>query len=198
MKKRLKRINTYMLGQNMKHFSNIIVALVATILLGGCQSTKTDNNAIVPGIVPADQKTKIINHRPSNIIGAVEPIYILPMRSAFEARIDTGATTSSLDADDIEEFERDGEKWVSFTVVNRSSGEKHKFERPIVDNVKIKRIEDREHRIKVQMAVNFGGEKFTTEFTLADRDKFEYQTLIGRNILSGRAIVDTSVSHTLK
>ena len=44
----------------------------------------------------------------------------------------------------------------------------------------------------------FGGEEFTSEFTLAKRDYFEYQALIGRNILSGRAIVDTSLSHTLK
>lgn len=48
------------------------------------------------------------------------------------------------------------------------------------------------------MPVSFGGEKFVSEFTLAKRERFEYQVLIGRNILSGRAIVDTSLSHTLK
>lgn len=180
----------------MRTFIRIISMMGLTIFLSCCRSS--DAPSIIPGIVPSEQKTTVVNRRPSNIIGAVEPIYILPLKSAFDARIDTGATTSSLDADDIKEFERDGEKWVSFTITNRQSGEKHEFERPIVDSVKIKRIEDREHRVKVNMAVSFGGEKFTAEFTLADRDKFEYQILIGRNILSGRAIVDTTLSHTLK
>lgn len=165
------------------------------LILAGCQNA--EKPAIVPAIVPAAQKTTEVK-MPLNIIGAVEPIYILPMKSAFEARIDTGATTSSLDVDEMNEFERDGEKWVSFTIKNRRSGEIYTFEKPILKNVRIKRIDDKEHRIKVLMPVSFGGEKFVSEFTLAKREKFEYQVLIGRNILSGRAIVDTSLSHTLK
>lgn len=168
------------------------------LIVAGCKNT--DKPSIIPAIVPASQKTAEaeVKKTPLNIIGAVEPVYILPMKSAFDARIDTGATTSSLDADDIKEFERDGEKWVSFKVTNRRSGEVYNFEKPILKNIKIKRIEDKENRIKVYMPVSFGGQKFMSEFTLAHREKFEYQVLIGRNILSGRAIVDTSLSHTLK
>jgi hypothetical protein len=166
------------------------------LILAGCQNA--EKPSIVPAIVPAAQKTTEVKKMPLNIIGAVEPIYILPMKSAFEARIDTGATTSSLDVTELNEFERDGEKWVSFKVKNRRSGEVHTFEKPILKSVKIKRIEDKEDRIKVYMPVSFGGQKFVSEFTLANREKFEYQVLIGRNILSGRAIVDTSLSHTLK
>ena len=48
------------------------------------------------------------------------------------------------------------------------------------------------------MDVKFGKEVITgVRFTLADREKFEYQALIGRNILTGRAIVDTALSNTL-
>lgn len=166
------------------------------LILAGCQNA--NKPAIVPAIVPAAQKTTEVKKMPLNIIGAVEPIYILPMKSAFEARIDTGAATSSLDVDEMNEFERDGEKWVSFKVKNRRSGEVHTFEKPILKSVKIKRIDDKEDRVKVYMPVSFGGQKFVSEFTLANREKFEYQVLIGRNILSGRAIVDTSLSHTLK
>lgn len=166
------------------------------LILAGCQNV--EKPSIVPAIVPAAQKTPEVKKMPLNIIGAVEPIYILPMKSAFEARIDTGAATSSLDVDEMNEFERDGEKWVSFKVKNRRSGEVHTFEKPILKSVKIKRIDDKEDRVKVYMPVSFGGQKFVSEFTLANREKFEYQVLIGRNILSGRAIVDTSLSHTLK
>ena len=47
------------------------------------------------------------------------------------------------------------------------------------------------------MNVKFGTETFTAMFSLADRSKFDYQALIGRNILTGRAIVDTSLANTL-
>ena len=34
-------------------------------------------------------------------------------------------------------------------------------------------------------------------WVLANRDKFEHPVLIGRNILTGRALVDTALSNTL-
>lgn len=179
----------------MKAFMKITAVLSLSVLSFGCQSPQCPAVSIVaPPVREVPKKAET----PSNVIGAVEPIYILPMKSAFEARIDTGATTSSLDADDIREFERDGEKWVSFKIVNRRSGETHAFEKRVLESIRIKRIKEKEDRLKVSMAVRFGGEEFTSEFTLAKRDNFEYQALIGRNILSGRAIVDTSLSHTLK
>ena len=61
----------------------------------------------------------------------------------------------------------------------------------------IKRINEHEKRIVVMMDVKFGNEIINAEFSLADREKFEYQALIGRNIISGRAIVDPSISNTL-
>lgn len=171
-------------------------AFLMTIFgLTGCPST--DHQTIVPAIVPNSQKTEAPKPRP-NIIGAIEPIYILPMKSAFEARIDTGAATSSIDVSEIHEFERDGQKWVSFKIVNRRSGEELTFEKPIVKTVTIRRIEVPEQRIKVMLPIMIGGKKFTTEFTLADRTDFQYQALVGRNILTGKFIVDTAVSHTLK
>ena len=48
------------------------------------------------------------------------------------------------------------------------------------------------------MDISFGGEKQQAEFTLAEREDFDYQALIGRNVLTGRFIVDTSISNTLK
>ena len=42
-----------------------------------------------------------------------------------------------------------------------------------------------------------GDEIIDAEFTLNDRSKFEYQVLIGRNILNGRFIIDPSIENTL-
>ena len=166
-------------------------------MLGGCSNT--EKQTLLPAIVPQSQKTpKVEVLRPNNIIGAIEPFYILPMKSAFIARVDTGATTSSIDVQNLKRFERDGEKWVAFDIVNNTSDERYHFERPILKKVKIKRIEQEEHRVKVMLDIKIGGQKVKTEFTLAERSDFEYQGLIGRSLLSGRYIVDTSLSHTLK
>jgi len=179
------------------------IALCAfLLLLAACVSEK---QTIVPAIVPQPQKTKPVQEktkveviRPNNIIGAVEPFYVLPMKTAFYARVDTGATTSSIDVENLKKFERDGKKWVSFDIVNSRSKESYHFEKPVQKRVKIKRIEQEEHRVKVLLDIKIGGQKVKTEFTLAERADFEFQGLLGRSLLSGRYIVDTSISHTLK
>lgn len=166
------------------------------LLMTACASEETK---VVPGIVPnTAQPPKVITVRPNNVIGAVERIYFPPMKSPFMARVDTGATTSSIDAYNIKRFERDGQRWVSFTLENRETKEKADFEKPLSRRVKIKRTLEEEHRLTVNMDVRMGKDTFVAEFTLNERHDFEYQGLIGRNILSGRAIVDVSISKTLK
>jgi len=177
----------------MKRFFMLLTIL---IVANSCTNKTSD---LRPAIVPNSQKTpKVEIVRPNNIIGAIEPFYVLPMKSAFYARVDTGATTSSIDVQNLKRFERDGEKWVSFDVINARSKEEYHFEKPVLKRVKIKRIEQEEHRVKVMMDVKIGGQKVKTEFTLAERGNFEYQGLIGRSLLSGRFIVDTSLEYTLK
>lgn len=178
----------------MRCFFKSFILLALFLILSGCLYNR---NQVVPAIVPSTQKTEIKPVQP-DVIGAVEPVYLLPMQSAFEARIDTGAVTSSVGVDEIKEFERDGQKWVAFTIIHRKSGETYTFEKPVIKNINIRRAESPESRFKVLLPVSFGGKKFSAEFTLADRKDFEYQALVGRNILTGKYIVDTSLSHTLK
>lgn len=159
-----------------------------------CQSKPEPQPTFIPAIeVKAKPEVKHV----LGIIGAVEPVYILPMKTPFQARIDTGAETSSLDVDDYRYFERDGAKWVSFQVINAANGEKHVFETRLLRKATIRRINGNEQRPVVKLDIKFGGQIIKASFTLAKRDKFEYQALIGRNILTGRAIVDTALSNTL-
>lgn len=148
--------------------------------------------AVVDPIVKRAKKTHKLG-----VIGEIEPVYFLPMKKPFLARIDTGAENSSLDAHNIRVFEREGEKWVSFDLVNQRTEEKSHFEKKIYRQTTIKRQLEAEDRIVVLMTIRMGKEKITAQFSLADRSKFDYQALIGRNILKGRAIVDPALSKTL-
>ena len=173
-----------------------VFILLICSLISACQTKQV----IVPAVVHNVNTTKqeiVVEKAHLPIIGEVEPIYFLPMKSPFYARIDTGATTSSLDCEDVVYFERDGEKWVSFKLKNRKTGEEHVFEKKIERTFRVRRIGNDESRKAVKMDVKMGKEVFSAAFSIADRAGFDYQGLIGRNVLTGRFIVDTSTSHTL-
>lgn len=176
-------------------------AILCGVVLLSLSACRNRYDGIAPAIVP-DTAPKVEKKEPKKnmnmkIIGAIEPIYILPMKTPFYARIDTGAETSSIDVSNLRFFERDGEKWASFDVVNRTNGETHNFEKKIKKRVAIRRVEEYERRRVVEMTVKFGDETFKANFSLADRKDFDYQALVGRNIIGGRAIVDITTSNTL-
>ena len=169
--------------------------LIVLFTVSACQSEQVIVPAVVHNVSTTEEVVVEKAHLP--IIGEVEPIYFLPMKSPFAARIDTGATTSSLDCQDVEYFERDGEKWVAFKLKNRKTGEEHVFEKKVERSFKVKRAGKDESRKAIKMDVKMGGEVFSAVFSIADRSNFDYQGLVGRNILTGRFLVDTSTSYTL-
>ena len=126
-------------------------------------------------------------------IGQVEYVDILPTGMRQKARIDTGAETTSIDARDVMPYERDGKPWVKFTVIDRVSHQPTEFKLPVERTVLIKRHgADNVRRRVVSMQLAIGDLRGSVEVTLADREKFEYPVLIGRNFLEGRAVVDVS------
>ena len=169
--------------------------LIVLFTVSACQSKQVIVPAVVHNVSTTEEVVVEKAHLP--IIGEVEPIYFLPMKSPFAARIDTGATTSSLDCQDVEYFERDGEKWVAFKLKNRKTGEEHVFEKKVERSFKVKRAGKDESRKAIKMDVKMGGEVFSAVFSIADRSNFDYQGLVGRNILTGRFLADTSTSYTL-
>ncbi|BFM06857.1 RimK/LysX family protein [Halioxenophilus aromaticivorans] len=127
------------------------------------------------------------------IIGRIEYVDVMSIDMRKKARIDTGAETTSIDASNIVEFERDGRKWVQFTVTDRSSDDMSEVKAPVVRTVRIKQHGvDNVRRQVVELDLRMGTLRETVEVTLADRERFDYPILIGRNFLRGRAVVDVS------
>lgn len=134
---------------------------------------------------------------PTTILGSVETVQLPPITFPLEARIDTGADLSSLDARNIREF-GEKEQWVSFEVEDRHSGERLPMTLPIVRHMEIKRHNRTNNQCRpvVRLPVALGEITFTTEFTLIDRSNLHYPVLIGRQDLQNRALVDVSLNHT--
>lgn len=77
---------------------------------------------------------------PVQIYGWREDVIIGGMKEKLLAKLDTGALTSSIHAEKQELFERDGKKWVRFTVAD-TRGEKPlrvRLEAPLVRIARIK------------------------------------------------------------
>ncbi|RXJ78868.1 ATP-dependent Zn protease [Arcobacter sp. F155] len=130
------------------------------------------------------------------ILGNYEYVYIPSENLKLKAKIDTGATTTSLHAINIKAFERDGKKWVKFTLENEK-GELINKALPISRIVYIKRHGAKnQKRYVVQMRINVANSSQLVDVTLTDRSKFSYPVLIGKNFLTGMVLVDVSKKFT--
>ncbi len=117
----------------------------------------------------------------------------------INAKIDTGAKTSSLHAYKIKPFSQNGETWVKFRVhpVQRRRYPEIECEAQVVDQrVVTSSNGTKETRYVIKTTLILGAHKFLTEITLSNRDEMGYRMLIGRQSLSQRFVVDPSLSHT--
>lgn len=192
--------------------------LLLPILLAGCMSTATTtpetDGATNPSVeepstkpdVKPEQKPQVDPKPPVKpeanelktadgklLLGEEEWIYIKAINHSAKARIDTGATTSSISAVDIEMFERDGKKWVKFKLAHNDK-ETKEFESPISRIVTIRQssTEKRTDRPVIEAWVQIGDLKTKTEFTLNDRTHMTFPVLLGRTFFRDVAVVDVS------
>ncbi|MFB3144112.1 MAG: ATP-dependent zinc protease [Candidatus Methylomirabilales bacterium] len=121
-------------------------------------------------------------------IGAVEDVILLPWKVTLPARIDTGATRSSLDARDL--TVRDNE--VVFTLPDAYGGLELRL--PIIEWRVVRSAVGKERRPVVEIELCLGPKRFRTQVNLSDRSRVQYPFLVGRLALQGRFLVDVSQS----
>jgi len=130
------------------------------------------------------------------IAGWVEKISIGSPLTLLKAKLDTGAKTSSIHAENVNVFRKDGKRWVRFDLAfedEKGARQLQTLERLRTRKVRIKN-HDGEHdrRSIVSLEFCFDGRPHSSEFTLADRSQFIYPVLLGRQFLKDVAVVDAS------
>jgi hypothetical protein len=151
-------------------------------------------SANTPGTGGAEVCTRSGNASGKILVGELEQVWLSNLDLALPARVDTGAETASLDARNIELFERNGRRWVRFEILHPGTG------KPLVLERKLKRMvmivqsstTEPERRPVIQLGITIGSINQTAEFTLSNRSHLDYQILIGRNILQDVMVVDVS------
>jgi hypothetical protein len=132
------------------------------------------------------------------IVGAVEWAKVEPADLWVESRIDTGADTTSIHAEDVQLIEKDGKRYVSFVLIDAVTGSRHPQEIRLRRRVLIKQSDGPDQRrYVVRMWVTLGETRSRIDVNLTDRTNFEYPLLIGRNFLTDTLIVDVSRHHTM-
>jgi hypothetical protein len=132
------------------------------------------------------------------VAGWVENVSIFPGDLKIKAKLDTGAMNSSLNAKHIEEFERDGEKWVRFKLKNWKERTEN-IEARVIRTATIKQHEPQSvTRPVIRLGICLGNVYKEVEVNLQDRSKFNYQMLIGRSYLRKSILVDSSATFTVQ
>lgn len=159
--------------------------LAATLLLA----------VVVLGLAPSPASAAKVK----DVFGYVEWVEVGRHEISLKAKLDTGAATSSLDAQDIRRLVRrsTGERSVEFTVHDPESGESLRLKKPLVRLVRIKQ-HDGSHQVRPVVALDIClGDHFDrVEVSLIDRSEFLYPVLLGRSALEGRVVVDPELTFT--
>ncbi|MBD3789956.1 MAG: ATP-dependent zinc protease [Campylobacterales bacterium] len=176
-----------------------VYVFVIGIMLGGLAVNLYAENT------PKEEKVKLAKERfkaedqdesevdtNKTIIGAVEKVRVIPGNFVMKARIDTGASMTSIGVDnDVEIVNEDGQDWAYVTINDIKM--KHK----VVKYIYVKQHGSDSHkRPVIRLKLILGNVAQNVNVTLADRSNFQYQLLIGRNLLYDHFAVDVSQKYT--
>ncbi|WP_163558541.1 ATP-dependent zinc protease [Halomonas sp. NO4] len=132
----------------------------------------------------------------AQVFGWVEKATLEPWGVEVKAKLDSGALTSSLDARDIERFDKDGERWVRFRLEleDEASGEtfSETLERPVYRRLKLIGAGGSDRRPVVLLKVCLGGTVYEEQFSLRDRGDMNYPLLLGRRTIGHLGLLDVT------
>lgn len=116
---------------------------------------------------------------------------------ALKAKIDSGARTSALHAENIHLYTARGERWVRFDVnpIQKARGITVHCRARLVDERDVKSSSGHtERRPVIETTVRIGNVTQTIQLTLTNRDSMGYRMLLGREAMQGRMLIDPEKS----
>ena len=132
------------------------------------------------------------------VIGWLENARIEPSGLSLVAKVDTGAKHSSIKAEVLARYEKEGKPWVRFEIITK------KGDRAIIESLVVRETIIKSHKGKylkrpvVLLNISLGGVSKTVEVNLARRKGFNYALLIGRSFLAKDFWVDVSAKFTVR
>ena len=158
---------------------------------------RLDRNTGAPEVTRQcpENQTRLDN---KEILGRSEWVGLPSIGTYLKARIDSGATTSSLSATDITPFERDGDDWVRFKLglndddVVVDSVRDEWIEAPVERRVRIIQASGEDSRPVISLLMTLGPLRETVQFTLTDRTHLDHPVLLGRRFLMDIAVIDVA------
>ena len=126
------------------------------------------------------------------LLGEIEKLTLVKFDATISARIDTGATISSLDAYNIQIYRRNKNRWVQFET--KTDNQTITLDAPLLKYVVIKQQATTEDQLRpvVLMDIKIGQLVGSYGFSLSNREHLKTKALIGRNVLKHQALVDVS------
>jgi hypothetical protein len=119
--------------------------------------------------------------------------------AGLRAKIDTGASTSTLHATDFAVFERDGSNWLRFTAHSgsRSNLREQRCEAPLVTRKTVKSSNGHSQtRYVIRTQLTLGERTWTVDFSLTCRKSMQYRLLIGaKALVDGQLLVNPALSY---
>ncbi len=118
---------------------------------------------------------------------------------SVEAKMDTGAYTSSIHCTDISIKVVETKPVLCFKLLDGSNPEfsKHTHQFTDFNKKKIKNsFGEMEERYIIKTTIRLGKKTIRTTLSLSDRESMRYPVLIGRRLLKGKFVVDVSKIHT--
>ncbi len=116
----------------------------------------------------------------------------------IKAKVDTGARSSALHAFDIHRFDRGGMQWVRFKVhpIQRNTQLTVQAQMPVLEFRPVRSSTGHvTKRPAILVEVEWMGERWPIELTLASRDEMGFRMLLGREAVRGRFLVDAGASY---
>jgi hypothetical protein len=147
-----------------------------------------------PRVVPAATNAEALFLN-KLVVGEREQVLLTALDVVLPARINTGISVSQLDARDIQMFERNGEDWVRFKVIDPATQTAHELERRRIRSSTSTKAEDSARRPVVEVRIAIGKVTQNAALTLVDRSGQPFPLLIGRNVLRDVMLVDVSRSN---